>query len=255
MSTGTRIESLEAQVRTLKRMLFGVFGLVAIGIALATIGCDGQIETATETEQSSRPVKNMSHLYRITSDETLHDIKRTVEVVVDQPLTEEQLRGIANEIRESKATRYDRTFIGYRLAEQSVDMYWATTHYNPSLKVEIAGMTVGQQKQLGDMPISEDWDLIGKWLDLTPYVGGEIFIYIKNGKTYKRNAFLVGLVRDREVLVDSVRDREVVESTSPLGRRFDDVSGSKFGDHWIIDSMGNLQYWDEDGWISTANQK
>ena len=35
MSTDTRIESLETQVRTLKRMLFGVFGLVVIGGLLA----------------------------------------------------------------------------------------------------------------------------------------------------------------------------------------------------------------------------
>ena len=31
MSTDTRIESLESQVRTLKRMLFGVFCLVVVG--------------------------------------------------------------------------------------------------------------------------------------------------------------------------------------------------------------------------------
>ena len=35
MSTDTRIESLETQVRTLKRMLFGVFGLMLVGGLLA----------------------------------------------------------------------------------------------------------------------------------------------------------------------------------------------------------------------------
>ena len=35
MSTDTRIQSLETQVRTLKRMLFGVFGLVLVGGLLA----------------------------------------------------------------------------------------------------------------------------------------------------------------------------------------------------------------------------
>ncbi len=35
MSTDTRIESLETQVRTLKRMLFGVFGLLLVGGLLA----------------------------------------------------------------------------------------------------------------------------------------------------------------------------------------------------------------------------
>ena len=35
MTTDTRIESLETQVRTLKRMLFGVFGLFLVGGLLA----------------------------------------------------------------------------------------------------------------------------------------------------------------------------------------------------------------------------
>ena len=35
MTTDTRIESLETQVRTLKRLLFGVFGLVVVGGLLA----------------------------------------------------------------------------------------------------------------------------------------------------------------------------------------------------------------------------
>ncbi len=35
MTTDTRIESLETQVRTLKRMLFGVFGVVVLGGLLA----------------------------------------------------------------------------------------------------------------------------------------------------------------------------------------------------------------------------
>ena len=35
MTTDTRIESLETQVRTLKRMLLGVFGLVIVGGLLA----------------------------------------------------------------------------------------------------------------------------------------------------------------------------------------------------------------------------
>ena len=38
MTTDTRIESLETQVRTLKRMLLGVFGLVVVGGLLAATG-------------------------------------------------------------------------------------------------------------------------------------------------------------------------------------------------------------------------
>jgi hypothetical protein len=185
----------------------------------------------------------LSHLYRITNDEHMQKIKRSVEIVVDQPLTEEQLRVIANDIRESDSTKYDRTFIGYRLADQTADLYWATTHFNPVLVVKIQGITADEWEHASDFSISGEWDVIGKWLDLTPYIGGKVVIYIKDGKTYKNNTYQDG----------SGGSKEVVESTSPLGRRFDDVNGSNAGDHWIIDSKGDLQCWDDDGWISTAN--
>ena len=45
-----RIESLEAQVRTLKRMLFGVFGLVLVGGLLAA-------GTATSSYAQDKPMK------------------------------------------------------------------------------------------------------------------------------------------------------------------------------------------------------
>ena len=41
MTTDTRIESLESQVRTLKRMLFGIFGLVVVGGLLAATSMQG----------------------------------------------------------------------------------------------------------------------------------------------------------------------------------------------------------------------
>ena len=185
----------------------------------------------------------LSHLYRITNDEHMQKIKRSVEIVVDQPLTEEQLGVIANDIRESDSTKYDRTFIGYRLADQTADLYWATTHFNPVLVVKINGITADEWENASDFSISGEWDVIGKWLDLTPYIGGKVVIYIKDGKTYKNNTYQDG----------SGGSKEVVESSSPLGRRFDDVNGSNAGDHWIIDSKGDLQCWDDDGWISTAN--
>ena len=50
MTTDTRIESLETQVRTLKRMLFGVFGLVVVGGLLAA-------QSATVNKEQDKPMK------------------------------------------------------------------------------------------------------------------------------------------------------------------------------------------------------
>lgn len=47
---------------------------------------------------------------------------------------------------------------------------------------------------------------------------------------------------------------ELVESSSPAGRRFDPLGGSSAGDHWILDSNGDLQLRDDEGLIATAKK-
>ncbi|MFQ6009285.1 MAG: hypothetical protein ACE5K8_10100, partial [Candidatus Zixiibacteriota bacterium] len=47
---------------------------------------------------------------------------------------------------------------------------------------------------------------------------------------------------------------ELLEKRSPLGRRFDKLEGSRSGDHWIIDTHGNLQVRDNEGLIVTEKK-
>ena len=49
----------------------------------------------------------------------------------------------------------------------------------------------------------------------------------------------------------SSREKQLLEKKSPLGQRFDTVKGSSAGDHWILDSNGNLQLRDNEGLIAT----
>jgi len=46
----------------------------------------------------------------------------------------------------------------------------------------------------------------------------------------------------------------LVARKSPLGQRFDKVADSTAGDHWILDSGGNLQLRDNEGLIATAKK-
>ena len=48
--------------------------------------------------------------------------------------------------------------------------------------------------------------------------------------------------------------KDLVARKSPLGQRFEKVGDSTAGDHWILDSVGNLQLRDNEGWIATAKK-
>ena len=65
MTTDTRIESLETQVRTLKRMLFGVFGLVVVGglLAVTTLQSVPDVIQAKKFEVVNGDEKVVASLY------------------------------------------------------------------------------------------------------------------------------------------------------------------------------------------------
>ena len=72
--------------------------------------------------------------YTITSNNSLLNEKRSVEVRLEKPATEKELERIAKKIHRMNKN-YKRTFIEYRITgHQGV---WATTHFNPDLKIQI----------------------------------------------------------------------------------------------------------------------
>jgi hypothetical protein len=123
---------------------------------------------------------------------------------------------------------------------------WATSHFNPDLKIRILGLTVEQEQALKQEPEDMSRNVVGYWLDESPFVGNRTTIFQKNGKLYMENVYKDG----------SRGETELIDKKSSFGRRFDkaDGSGSDSGAHWIIDSNGDLQLRDSMGWISTAKK-
>ncbi len=87
-------------------------------------------------------------------------------------------------------------------------------------------------------------EVIGSWLDEGRFFGGRIKIFLLDGKLYFQQKFRVGMSFETEL----------VETESPLGRRFDSVEESTTGDHWVIDARGDLEMRDNDGLIRTAKR-
>jgi hypothetical protein len=75
--------------------------------------------------------------FTIVSDEYLLHHKRTVEVNLNEEISEEHLTALAKSIKTAAKQSTDRTFIGYRVSGSTEVGYWATTHYNPNLEVRI----------------------------------------------------------------------------------------------------------------------
>ena len=109
--------------------------------------------------------------------------------------------------------------------------YWATTHYNPKLKVQILGLSADAATKLSAKPNTKVGIEIGRWLDESPFGAHRVVIFRDKGKLFMESTYGDG----------SSGTKELVESQSSLGRRFTKLGGSTAGDHWILDTNGDLQ--------------
>ncbi|MCH7686317.1 MAG: hypothetical protein IH899_06510 [Planctomycetes bacterium] len=201
--------------------------------------------STTPTAQSSKAIIPKDVTYRIIDQNTVPGIKRSLDIELNKKVPKSVLTAIAHKLKSSDSASYERTFIGYYLPDMKRNAgYWATTHFNPDLDVRILGLTTDQEAALTKTTEDPSRDVVGNWLDERPFVGHKVSIFTQDSKLYMETTFKDG----------SQGKYELIEKPSPLGRRFEKVDGSAAGDHWILDSGGNLQLRDNEGIISTARK-
>lgn len=216
--------------------------MIEVLILICIAGC-GDTTTAGGATNGDTIPKDVT--YTIIDENIVPGLKRSLEIRLNKKVSEQVLHSIAMKLRNADSNSYEHTFIGYYLPGMEVNAgYWATTHFNPELEVRILGMTVEQEQALTQEPQDASREVIGTWLDERPFAGNRITIFRKDGKLFMENRYKDG----------SGDTKELAATKSPLGQRFDKVDDSTVGGFWIIDSNGDLQLRDNEGWIATAKK-
>lgn len=226
-----------------------VVGSVLIFISMLFVPTDSQTTAndpvATETESDTVKDEPISEAelpkYKIIEDTVKGNIKRTVEVELSSRTDEEQLRALAKEIYALKDVNVERTFIGYRIAgEHKSQAYWATTHYDPDLKVKIMGESASNYEKIKNTALP-DGDILGSWMVSWGFEYKSV-AYEKDGKTYIRNIHGDGSQKD-----------EIYElSKSDKGIKLQNESGKDHNEYFIINKNGDLEFWSDNGNYYTA---
>jgi len=179
--------------------------------------------------------------YEILSDEAVPGIKRTIEVRLEDRVSEEALERIAHALKAGDPRSYPRTFIGYYLPGMQVGAgAWATTHFDPDLEVRIIGLSAAEAAEMSEAE-DDHSDLVGRWLDDAWGTERRITIFRDNGVPFVEYLYTDG----------SSGVYELVESVTESGHRFEEPDAG-FGDHVILNDAGDLEFWDSDGYIYTA---
>jgi len=211
--------------------------LVISLICLVLVGC-----ARKESNPKATPT---DATYSIIDTDIMPGIKRSIDVRLNKKVSESTLRTIALRLKAQDSRSYERTFICYYLPGMEVDSgAWATTHFNPNLEVKIQGLTSEQENAFRQLPDDPSREVIGSWLDESPFIGSRVTIYRQNGKLFLENTYKDG----------SIGKKEMVEKSSSKGRTFQKKEGSPAGEYYLIDRQGNLQLWDQEGWFSTARK-
>jgi len=169
---------------------FMLLVMVAVGTGLIT--AEPKEENAgTEVAAVTPDIAQSDVAYSITKDETTAPFKRTVEVALDSRIREADLQRIAEAIKAEAKQKTDRTFIGYRIEGKTTGAYWATTHYDPTLKVVIQGLSIDEHKSLSSIDLSGYQELVGHWIR-DGALGHLMVLYKKDGNYFIDSFFADG---------------------------------------------------------------
>lgn len=230
------------------------FWLISLIVCLTIGGCGGKALSTTAKQTTSEPPTNQPPpqtqtipadvAYSIVDSDTIPGVKRSLDIRLSKKVSEAILSAIAIELKVRDSRHYARTFMAYYLPEMAVGAgAWATTDFDPELKVRILGLSEEEERKLVAEPVPANSKVLGRWLDERPYVGSRLTIF-RDPKAL----LIVMEIRFKDG--GSLRE-ELIERKSPRGRRFDIANGSRHGEYWVIEATGNLQAFDTDGIVAT----
>ncbi|PQP06347.1 hypothetical protein C5612_00855 [Pseudomonas frederiksbergensis] len=181
--------------------------------------------------------------YSVVSDKSKRDIKRAVEVVLDERLDQPTLEALANQIKNSNPMSFQRTFISWRIKGEDGGGYWAKTDFDPTLTVRFLGTTVAEYNKLKASSTATEGEVFGSWLSNwgTDY---KMVGYRKSGKIFIRSTFKDGSSGAREFVSKKISGRSVLI----------DAEGSDFGEYFLVNEQGDLEFWGENGAFYTAKK-
>lgn len=222
-------------------VLLGIIGVVTSPSPTNTDGNDQkEIVSANAIDnEKNADSKNLKIDYVIISDDKKRNITRKVSVELPERISEQQLRQIANEIKNEDSDNYERTFIMYRIKGEKSVAAWATTHFDPNLDIHFIGLSSEDFKKLLNLKYDVDGEVIGQWVSPNG-VTDHIDVIYKNGQQYFKKEFYIDATMKPYELV---KDGDTFHYKDPNETQY-----------FVIDANGDLEYRGETSLVYLAKR-
>lgn len=223
--------------------------IVVAHVALGVVGCSDAAEPhATESASATAVVRSAPQAalpalpagleIMVVSEEARPPVKRALDVMLSRKVSEPELRVVAAHIRAQDPRQYQRVFIFYHLPGMTPGSgAWASTFFEPELKVTILGTTSEEEAALKPV-LRGAQEVIGCWVDDRAGAARVMTLVKVGGRIQMLQRFKDG----------SSIDAPLKESSHPDGRCFRDPRESH-GDHFVLRGSGQLEIRDDQGLI------
>ena len=174
--------------------------------------------------------------YKILKDESNVALeKNQLTLELNEKLTEGQVATLAEKLFKSK-DKQRRFYIFYLLPGMKEGSgAWATSHFDPDLKIEIIGATPKQETSENTAADKVDGEVVGKWHE-EQYTSANYVIFKKDNKIFVRTIFKNGQTSDEELKSKKVDN----------GTRYDYKEGGTNGEYFILNDKSELEFYNKE---------
>ena len=247
----------------------GLLGGSLVSMAIGGVFLLTQIPPLTANREKASPESNAQPYklppqvvqYRIVSESisSWHGVpnkKRLVDVALADRVAEVDLIKIAEKIISSAGKSYGYTSISFRLPDYK-GVGWAMADLllkgDPGaadigkIKVKFQGLTLEEMTALSKVktPPVALGKVLGVWMD-TRVPPGEKIQLVKEDDQLMITHTPAGSTQSREY--------EMISKKVEEGTRIDDKEANTFGEYYIINANGDLEFWSRNGNFYTAKK-
>ena len=168
----------------------------------------------------------------------MYPYKIAYDIKLDKRVTSQTIKKIAKKIKPTKD--YQKVLMNYIIPGWYFDGKgsWATSHYDPELKINILGATLEQVEKINSVKINGD--IIGEWWLSTPYFEGRVLLVKQNNKYYIKQIVGDGSELSNQVKIKNKKGMKVYQ---PLKTK---------DEYWVLEKNGNIASYDNYGKIWEA---
>jgi len=182
---------------------------------------------------TSPPLPKPNTDYTLINKEKDAPTKCILDIRLSDRISEDEIKNLANYIKQNEGTGCSPLFIFYFLPNQipGIDAAWAYSHFNPQLEVKINGMSLETKATLEASIPTPDPSVIGTWID-TGALSHTIVIRKLNGSFQMTTVYGDGSGETTTLDIKVVNGEERLYEP---------------GDYMVIEKDGSLAFYDSQG--------